>query len=288
MRITERVHALKLPFQVTTPAGVKIDRYVYVYVIFGKRIILVDSGVANSERAIFEYIRKEGRDPEDISCLLLTHSHPDHIGAARAVKEATGCSVHAHQYEKSWIENVELQAKERPVPGFDALVGGSVTVDRLLEAGEKFEMDENILVDVFHTPGHSKGSISLRLQPEGILFTGDAIPVPGDIPIYEDVESTVRSIKILMNLEGTRYLLASWDDPRQGEKIDMLFRSSLEYLRRIYDAVSKVAVPGLAPMELCLRVLDDIGLPKAVANPLLAAAFVSHSKVRAKNDLFIA
>lgn len=286
MRITDCVHALKIPFQVTTPLGVKVDRFVYVYIVLGKRIFLVDSGVANSEHAIFKYIREAGRNPEEISHLILTHSHPDHIGAALAIKKASGCTICAHPAEKSWIEDVDLQSKERPVPGFNALVGGSVSVECVLEEGKKLEIDENLLIDVFHTPGHSKGSISLLLQPEGVLFTGDAIPIPGDIPIYEDVVSLVRSIRFLMDLNGIMFLLASWDDPQQGGNIAQRFRASIGYLQRIHEAVTKVAELGLGPMEVCLRVLDDLGLPKAVANPLLATSFMSHLKVRAKEELF--
>jgi hydroxyacylglutathione hydrolase len=286
MRITDSVHALKIPFHVTTQLGVKVKRFVYVYIIFGKRIFLVDSGVANSEHAIFKYIRETGRNPEEISLLILTHSHPDHIGAARAIKIVTGCTICAHPAEKMWIEDVELQSKERPVPGFNDLVGGSVTVDCVLEEGNILKIDENLMIEVFHTPGHSKGSISLRLQPEGILFTGDAIPVPGDIPIYEDIESLVRSIRVLMGLNGIRLLLSSWDDPQEGENIAQRFRASIGFLQRIHDAVARVADLGLAPMEMCLRVLNAMGLSLAIANPLLATTFISHLKVRPNGELF--
>ena len=101
MRVTDRVHALKIPFRIQTPLGATLERFVYSYVIFGPRICLVDSGVANSEKAIFGYIREAGRDPGEISHLVLTHSHPDHIGAARAIKAATGCTVLAHPAERS-------------------------------------------------------------------------------------------------------------------------------------------------------------------------------------------
>jgi glyoxylase-like metal-dependent hydrolase (beta-lactamase superfamily II) len=264
----------------------KVDRYVYVYMIFGKQIFLVDSGAANSEHEIFDYIRKAGRNPEEVSHLILTHSHPDHIGAARAIKGITGCRICAHPAERMWIEDVELQSKERPVPGFSDLVGGPVTVDCVLEEGNILEIDENRQINVFHTPGHSRGSISLRLQPEGVLFTGDAIPVPGDIPIYEDVESLVRSIRGLMDLKGIRFLLSSWDDPQQDENIACRYRLCIEYLQRIHDAVAKVKDLGLAPMEMCLRVLVDLGLPTAIANPLLTATFFSHLKVRTRGELF--
>ncbi len=132
MRISEQVHALKIPFQVAGPAGQSIPRFVYVYFIFGKRICLIDSGVAGGEQAIFDYLKAMGRGPEEISLLILTHSHPDHIGAAKAVQAASGSEIAAHAAERAWIVDVGLQFQERPVPGFHSLVGGSVRVSRVL------------------------------------------------------------------------------------------------------------------------------------------------------------
>ncbi len=286
MRITDRVHGLKISFDVTTPSGGKVPRSVYIYLIFGRRICLIDSGVAGSEKAVFDLIRTTGRSPAEISHLVLTHSHPDHIGAAQAIKMATGCIVCAHPAEKEWIEDTRLQSRERPVPGFAALVGGPVPVDCGLEQGSILEIDDDLLLEAFHTPGHSRGSISLRLPSEGALFTGDAIPVPGDIPIYEDVETLVRSIRFLMALEGTGFLLSSWDEPRQGEEIARTFRASIDFLRRVHESVVAAADPVSTPMEMCRRVLDRLGLPQAVANPLVTASFLSHLRVRDAPSLF--
>lgn len=284
MQVTDSVHALKIPFQLTTPSGAVAHRFVYVYLVIAEKICLVDSGVAGSENAIFNYIRKMGRNPDEIAHLILTHSHPDHIGGARAIKNATGCAVHAHSAEKAWIEDIQLQSRERPVPGFDVLVGGSVGVDRALEQGDSLKLGERLLLDVLHTPGHSRGSISLRLPSESVLFTGDAIPLPGDIPIYEDVEQLVRSIEALMYLDGIRHLLASWDDPRQGKDIALLFRACLATLRRIHESVIAVADLASNPMEVSRMVLDKLELPQTLANPLVAKSLLSHLSVRDKGE----
>ena len=53
MQIAENIHALRIPFQTTNKSGLRIDRFVYVYLIYGKKICLIDSGIANSEQAIF-------------------------------------------------------------------------------------------------------------------------------------------------------------------------------------------------------------------------------------------
>ncbi len=86
MQVTEHIHAKKIPFKLTVSPERTVDRFVYAYLIFGKQICLIDCGVSASEAMFFDYVKKMGRDPQEISMLVLTHSHPDHIGASRAVK----------------------------------------------------------------------------------------------------------------------------------------------------------------------------------------------------------
>ena len=64
--------------------------------------------------------------------MILTHAHPDHIGSAKAIEEATRCTVAAHENAKHWIEDVDLQFQERPVPGFHSLVGESFKFKQVL------------------------------------------------------------------------------------------------------------------------------------------------------------
>jgi hydroxyacylglutathione hydrolase len=280
MQVTDHIHALKVPFHVTTPQG-KIPRFVYVCLIYGEQICLIDSGVASSERIIFDYMKKTGRSPEDISLLIITHSHPDHIGSAPAVKMASGCKVAAHTAEIAWIEDVDLQARERPVPGFNSLVEGSVKVDRPLQDGDVLDLGDGLDLLVIHTPGHSRGSISLWLPEDKALFSADAVPIVGDLPIYDDALESARSIKRLRALEGIEFLLASWDDPRQGETAYQTMDGGLRYLQHIHEAVKKVegGSHDLEPMELCRQVLKELGMPETIANPLVFRSFQSNLAV---------
>ena len=285
MQVTPAIHALRHPFKVPVAPGTTLDRFVYSYLIACETITLIDTGVAGCEIRIFDYIRSIGRDPSEISLIVLTHSHPDHIGAARAIREATRCSVAAHPAERAWIEDVERQNRERPVPGFATLVGGPVPIDYELEGGCTIDTDGTgeYELEVIHAPGHSAGSIALFLPGEGALFSGDVIPVAGDLPVYDDALGSVRSIRLLRSVRGIRVLLSAWDEPRFGEAAYGQMDQALDYLQKIHDAVLASAGNGESdPMELTRKTVAALGLPPQAVNPLLARTFAAN--LRARDD----
>ena len=288
MQITPSIHALKHSFKIPITPGVAIDRFVYSYLVYGDTITLIDTGVAGCEKDIFEYIRSTIRDPSEIALIILTHSHPDHIGAALAIQQVTGCSIAAHPAERAWIENVDLQNRERPVPGFATLVGGPVKVDHELVDGDTIEPDETRANEmlVFHTPGHSEGSISLLLHSEGVLFSGDAIPVAGDLPVYDDAAASVQSVKRLRGLNGIRVLLSSWDEPQTGDAVYQQMDKALDYLRKIQKTVLALSAEGITdPIELTKKTAAFLGLPPEAITPLLARTFAANLQLRDQKNL---
>jgi glyoxylase-like metal-dependent hydrolase (beta-lactamase superfamily II) len=291
MQLTTHVHALKLPFKIPVAPGIDIDRFVYVFLIYGKTITLIDTGVTGCENTLFEYITSTGRKPAQISLIIQTHAHPDHIEATYAIQRATGCNVAVHAAEKLWIENVAFQNRERPVPGFFTLVGNPVKVAQVLHDGDIIDLDGDHTLDliVFHTPGHSPGSISLLLKSDGALFSGDAIPVLGGIPVYDDVTASVQSIRRLDNIDGIKILLSAWDDPREGILVYQRMHEALWYLQRIHEAVIAAAASNTLPdpMGLCRTMAAALRLPPLSATPLLARTFSANLKVRDRKNLLI-
>ena len=288
MQITPAIHALRHPFRVPVAPGIDIDRFVYSYILAGETITLIDTGVAGCEETIFEYIRSIGRKPSEISLIVLTHSHPDHIGAARAVQQVTGCTIMAHPAERAWIEDVELQNRERPVPGFSTLVGGPVQLDHEIAKGDVIDPDgtEEYEMQVFHTPGHSAGSVSLLLPRERALFCGDVVPVEGDLPVYDDARESMRSVRRLRGVTGINVLLSAWDEPREGELVYQKMDRALAYLQKIHAAVITGTEDGTSdPMEVTKRAAAALGLPPQVVTPLLARTFAANLRVRDRKDL---
>jgi len=287
MRVTEHIHAIKIPFKLSVSPDITVDRFVYAYLILGKEICLIDSGVSSAVNMIFDYVRKMGRDPREISLLALTHSHPDHIGGSQGVVRECGCQVAAHVDAQPWIEDVELQSRERPIANFHSLVGGPVKVDLVLRDGDTLDLGDGLTLEIVHTPGHSRGSVSFVFREDGALFTGDAVPMAGGLPIYEDIFSSVRSVRKLAGIEGLKVLFASWDDPHHGDRVYELMDEALHYFQRTHEAVRKVKAnfPSLDAKELSSRILKELGLPEMATPTIVVKSIEAHLRELGHKDL---
>ncbi len=278
MHITGNIHALKHVFYIDASPSVKLERYVYSYVVFDSEICLIDSGVKGCEESIFKYVRNQGYLEEDIRYLILSHGHPDHIGSAARIKEKTNCTVVSHQGDQEWIENLDKQYADRPVPGFFTLVADPVEVDRLVLDGESVLFGKSGSVNFISTPGHSPGSLSLCFPNENALFTGDAIPLKGDIPNYDSYSLTISSLEKLEQLIGIEWLLSSWSNPLSDmDSKYKLFDEGKEYLTALDAVVKKFYFKtDDATMETCRLVIDELKLPGVYVNQLTHKAFLSH------------
>jgi hydroxyacylglutathione hydrolase len=96
-----------------------------------------------------------------------THGHFDHIEALASLKRATGAPILVHKGDLPLIQGMTGQAAL-----FGVRVEASPPPDRFLEEGDRIAFGGYAL-EVLHTPGHSPGSVSLRL--EKTVFVGDLL-----------------------------------------------------------------------------------------------------------------
>ena len=278
MRLAEKIHLLKHDFEILLGPGKKISRYVNSLVVFGEEITLIDSGVKTSIDNIFSYIRQNQRDPSEISTLILSHSHPDHIGSAMKIKKMTGCRIMAHEAEKDWMEDIELQQRQRPVPGFLNLADESVILDGFLHQDQELLADENVTLRILHSPGHSRGSLNIQFIEDKILFTADSIPVMNDIPNYEDFRDLIKSLSTIHGNRDFEILITSWTSPlSERDKIIHLLKDAERYLRQLDESVRHIYTGiEITPLECCSNVIKELGLPEFYINPIVDKAFRTH------------
>lgn len=277
MKLTKKIHLLKIDFEIAISPDKKLPRFVNVILIFGNKITVIDSGVKGSEDKIRQYIKEQNRDFAEIDMLILSHSHPDHIGSAAKIKELTGCKILAHGAEKEWIEDIELQNQQRPVPGFFNLVDRSVRIDGFLIDQQELVIEKGLTLKIIHSPGHSKGSINIEFEEDQILFTADSIPLKNDIPNYDNFLDLMSSLEKIGN---SRFdiILSSWTAPiNNQEEFNRLIDEGIAYLQSIDLIVKEFYKYGTNP-DACKMAVEKLGLPPFLANPIIDNAFRSHLK----------
>lgn len=134
------------------------------YIVFDetKEGVIIDPGGASE--ALLKTIEEKGIN---LKYIILTHGHGDHIGAVNDIKKALGVEVIAHEDEKEILENSSYN--------LSAMMGmGDYTVvaDRFVKEDDIIEFGNNKM-KVIHTPGHTKGGMSLFIRDH--LFTGDTL-----------------------------------------------------------------------------------------------------------------
>lgn len=283
MKITERIHLLEIPFQIQISETEKINRKANVYILFGKKITIIDTGVKGSETKIFDYIENSGRDIKDIKYVLLTHTHADHMGSVNAIKDITNCKVGVHRAESEWLQNIDLQFNERPIPNFYELIEGPCNYDFLLNDNDILDLDEQIRIKVIHTPGHSAGSVSFLLQQDNALFTGDAIPVAKQLPIYDNWKDSLSSLEKIENLPYAHILLPAWDEPQRNDDVQITISEGFEVIYRIhaiYLNLIKTLSKSFPTEIIAKKALSQLNLPAQYFNPLFIRTIRSHMELK--------
>jgi len=280
MKLTEKIHLLKIDFDITFSPEKKLPRFVNVLIIFGDKITLVDTGVKGSEGRICSYIEENGRDSSEIETVILSHSHPDHIGSAATIKESAGCEVLAHRGEVDWIQNIEAQNVERPVPGFFNLVDRPVKVDKFLSDGQIMKADDCVTLKLIHSPGHSKGSLNISFIEDKILFTADSIPLKNDIPNYDNYSDLMKTLERIKSCPDYNLLLTSWTPPLTDiSEMKKLIDEGESYMLKLDDVVKKTYKGRESePLSFCRMAIQQLGLPPFLVNPVVDRAFRSHLK----------
>ncbi len=236
MKVCENVYQIKIDFYVTK----EIKRFVYVYLITGKDCYLIDSGVAGCSKQIETYMKELGRNITEIKCVFLTHAHPDHIGGAAEIKKLTGCKIYASGIERSWIEDIDVQFKERPIPNFYTLVNASVNINQTVKESDTIHLESGLSIDVLETAGHSFDSVSYMLREENVLFSGDAIPAYNDIPIFVDVKASENTLEKIRNQKPIKFCCPAWDRIYDGNEIEEILKNRLLFLKNMKEVVQKI------------------------------------------------
>jgi len=154
-----------------------------------KEALIIDPGGDAEE--IMDFIQNHALIPQAI---LLTHAHFDHIGAVDELRSAFDIEVYIHEQESAWLTDSYLN-------GSKGLMGMEVTA----KPADHFLKSEHMKIasfsfKVFHTPGHSPGSVSFLFREASFIVSGDVLFQQGigrtDLAggNIETLESSIRNV----------------------------------------------------------------------------------------------
>ena len=145
-----------------------------VYLVeHGDKLLLIDTGLPRSDKKINRAIEEMGHKPTEVSKIIFTHHHIDHVGSAEKMKQLTGAKVAAHEADADYVAGKKTPPRPKSLlmKTLGSFVRSApVNVDLILHDGDKVGR-----LIVVHTPGHSGGSISLLDAERKVMFVGDAV-----------------------------------------------------------------------------------------------------------------
>ena len=166
------------------------------YLIDGPARVLIDPGHSNLFDHVQEGLLELKLGLEDIELIICTHAHPDHVEAAQLFTELpTRITLH----EKEWQF---LKSMDQYITAALGVNLDSMNPDFFLTEGDLSV--HGLDFKIYHTPGHSPGSVSIYWPEQKALFAGDLIFKEGlgrtDLP-GGDGALLKESIKRLEELE---------------------------------------------------------------------------------------
>ncbi|MEH7345521.1 MBL fold metallo-hydrolase [Bacillus sp. JJ1532] len=114
------------------------------------------------------YIQKANLKPVAI---ILTHAHFDHIGAVDDIREEYNIPVYIHEKEADWLLDPALNGSSR----YEMIPNISCKPADIIINNEQEIRIGDFTLQIYETPGHSPGSISIYIKDSGLVVAGDAL-----------------------------------------------------------------------------------------------------------------
>ncbi|UCD08378.1 MAG: MBL fold metallo-hydrolase [Dehalococcoidales bacterium] len=264
-----------------------IPKWGSVYLLDETEKAIVESGPTTSVDAVLEGLAQLGREPEDISYLIVTHIHLDHAGGAGSLMKLLPNArlvVH-HRGARHMVDPSRLVAGAVSARGKDVseMHGEVIPVDndRLLPVseGDFLTLSHSQILTFLDTPGHAPHELCIHETRNDGVFTGDALALY--IPDYDIVLpyhpppqfnlkmclETLDRLEYLSpdkiyyshfgvsdntreNIARARKMLLEWDDiVREAIKNDVLTEVKTKLIDRAVLEINPIKnIPDMAPL----------------------------------------
>ena len=195
--------------------------------IRGEVTTLIDPGHSRHVPNLFQQMEGDGIFPDEINLVILTHSHPDHFEGLDAFMNKPVKIAMNREEERYFRESGKLlfEMMRQPLPEF--------RIDFYLKEGVLNLGQE--LFQIYQTPGHSPGSLTIYWPERKVLFTGDLVFYGGigRTDFLEGNSKLIReSIERMSHLD-TEILLPGHGEPVMGKEMVL---QNFEYIRQNFYA----------------------------------------------------
>ena len=163
MEIAPGVHAIRL-------------LSVYAFLIDEPQLTLIDAGLIGSGGRVQRYVEQMGRSLDELTRIICTHAHPDHIGGVRELAGERDVEVLMHPADLDGLkvtlrDAVANRNRSQLIAYFTRHPGEATPI----EEGQVLPILGGLRV--VHTPGHTPGSVCLYAERHRLLFVGDNLQV---------------------------------------------------------------------------------------------------------------
>ncbi len=164
--------------------GLPPSTHTNAYLVGTGPVYLLDPGATEpaEQQVLFDLLDARAAAGSRLTAVVLSHHHPDHVGAAAACARRYGVPVWAHPLTARALQ-------------------GRVEVTRFVQEGDRLDLGQAPdgsgpwHLEALHTPGHAAGHLAFYEAHYRLLFGGDLIstlssiviaPPDGDLAVYLD------------------------------------------------------------------------------------------------------
>ena len=217
--------------------------FINLYLIIDDELVLIDTGPwrKNFNDLLSPLLSQWGFSLKDISRIIYTHAHPDHMGGGVQLRREgnfihsihSGAKENVEQYgrhvyqiksmcKKTFFDHLYLHPKKLKyyftiIETFWYPTFGEIKIDHGFHDGEIINTGK-LKFEVIYTPGHSPWDISLWEPEKSILFSGDFLMEKSATFIggLDGLGSDLNSYNSSLNKIGKYLKKASWIFPSHG------------------------------------------------------------------------
>lgn len=294
MQVAEGLHRIE------TPLGERVN---CVYLFAGTRAaLLFDTAIGPAVAShVAPYARHAGVDPAQIRYVVNSHCDWDHHGGNGALRDLAPAAVFScHELDRPLIEDADLlfarrynelaadgitePAQTRP---FVAANTVQVPMDIGLSGGERFCLGSGWTVELLHTPGHSRGHVSIYDPRSRTAVVGDAVlgsavvnadGSPAFPPTYRYVDTYLATVQRLQGIAPQGLLTAHYPI-RTGQDVADFLGETRAFAERADAALRKELASAAQPVTmraLTERLGPRLGRWPAEAHQFLSQPLLGH------------